>query len=146
MNRDFNDMLSALSAEGVEYLVVGAYALAAHGFPRATGDIDIWVRPTPENARRLWRALAGFGAPLAGIERSDFERSGTVYQIGVAPNRIDLLTEIDGVAFEEAWPGRLVRRVEDADVAVIGRGDLIRNKRATGRTRDLADAEQLEGG
>ena len=144
MNRDFSDMLFALSAEGVEYLVVGAYALAAHGLPRATGDIDIWVRPTRENAARLWRALARFGSPLATVSEEDFTRPGTVFQIGVAPNRIDILTHIDGVSFEDAWPRRVVQPVEGADVPVIGRADLVRNKRATGRTRDLADAEQLE--
>jgi hypothetical protein len=145
MNNDFNDMFSALSAEGVEYLIVGAYALAAHGLPRATGDIDIWVRPSSENAARVWRALARFGAPLSTVTAEDLGRPGTVVQLGVAPNRIDVLTAIDGVDFDGAWARRETHPVDEIALPVIGRDDLIKNKRATGRTRDLADAEQLEG-
>jgi hypothetical protein len=92
VNRDFAEMLSALSAERVEYLAVGAYALAAHGLPRATGDLDIWVRATPENADGVLRALRAFGAPLRDLSRDDVVRADTVFQIGVAPGRIDLLT------------------------------------------------------
>lgn len=145
MNNDFNDMFSALSAEDVEYLLVGAYALAAHGLPRATGDIDIWVRPSPENAARMWRALARFGAPLESLTVADLGRPGTVFQLGVAPNRIDILTAIDGVEFDDAWGRREAHTIDGFTLPVIGRADLIKNKRATGRTRDLADAEQLEG-
>ena len=97
MNPDFRDMLFALNGEGVEYLLVGAYALAVHGMPRATGDIDVWVRPSPENARRTLAALRRFGAPLADLSQADLTRPGTVFQIGVAPRRIDILTAIDGV-------------------------------------------------
>ena len=144
MNPDFSDMLSALSAEGVEYLLIGAYAMAVHGVPRATGDIDVWVRPTPENADRVLRALTRFRAPLGTLQARDLTTVGTVYQIGVAPNRIDLLTTIDGVSFDEAWPRRETRTIEGISLPVIGRDDLIRNKRATGRERDRADADQLE--
>ena len=105
LNPDFAEMLRALSAEGVEYLLVGAYAMAAHGVPRATGDIDIWVRPSPENANRVLRALARFGAPLSDLTATDLQRDGTVFQLGVPPRRIDLLTSIDGVTFEDAWGG-----------------------------------------
>ena len=136
MNPDFKDMLSALSEEGVEFLVVGAYALAAHGIPRATGDLDVWVRSSESNAERCFSALRRFGAPLG---------EGTVFQIGVAPNRIDLLTSIDAVAFDETWTSRITVRIEGLDVPVIGREHLLRNKRATGRPRDLADAERIEG-
>ncbi|HMM35235.1 MAG TPA: hypothetical protein PKA62_10955, partial [Thermoanaerobaculia bacterium] len=107
MERDFVEMLSALDAAGAEYLVVGAHALAAHGVPRATGDLDIWVRATPENARRVLAALREFGAPLFDLTANDLSRPGTVFQIGVVPVRIDLLTSISGVGFEEAWAGRV---------------------------------------
>jgi hypothetical protein len=143
VNRDFAEMLSALSAEGVEYLVVGAYALAAHGLPRATGDLDIWVRATPENADRVLRALRAFGAPLFDLTRPDLLRSDTEFQIGVAPGRIDLLTGLTGLTFEEAWPSRVATTVEGLVVPVIGREELLRNKEATGRPQDLADGAWL---
>ena len=107
MNRDFSDMLSALNAERAEDLVVGGYAVGAHGLPRATKDIDLWVRPTAENAARVFRALARFGAPSHGLTISDLLVKGTVYQIGVPPQRIDILTAIDGVEFDDAWPERI---------------------------------------
>ena len=139
MNRDFVEMLAALSAAGVEFLIVGAYALAAHGLPRATGDIDIWVRPTRANAARVMEALKAFGAPLFGLSMEDLLRPDTVFQIGVAPSRIDLLTGITGVSFEEAWQNRLSVEIDDQVVPVIGVEDLIRNKAATGRPKDQAD-------
>src|SRR4051812_14740925 len=107
MSRDFAEMLSALSAAGAEYLVVGAHALAAHGYPRATGDLDIWVNPTRENAERVWKALVSFGAPLADLTLDDLCQPRIVFQMGVPPSRIDLLTSIDGVEFIGAWPSRL---------------------------------------
>jgi len=144
MNRNFSDMLSALSAEGAEYLLVGAYAMAVHGVPRATGDIDLWVEPSPENAMRVLRALARFGAPIGDLSANDLEKPGTVFQVGVAPNRIDVLTAIDGVTFRDAWARRVSTDVGGLQIPVIGRDELIRNKRATGRVRDRADADQLE--
>jgi hypothetical protein len=144
VNPDFRDMLSAFSDAGVEYLLVGAYALAVHGLPRATGDIDIWIRPTPENARRSLEALASFGAPLNQLTAEDLSTQGTVFQIGLAPRRIDVLTSIDGVSFETAWENHLTVLLDRLSIPVIGKEDLILNKRSTGRTRDLADAEQLE--
>jgi hypothetical protein len=144
MNRDFAEMLAALSAAGADYLLVGAHALAAHGVVRATGDLDVWVRPTPENASKVWRALVAFGAPLQQLTEHDLATPGVVFQIGVVPYRIDLLTSIDGVPFEEAWQRRIRVRVEGQEIPLIGREDLLRNKRATGRLRDLADAEELE--
>lgn len=145
MNRDFVEMLSALCGEGAEFLLVGAYALAVHGHPRATGDLDLWIRPDAANAARVLQALRRFGAPLEGLRAGDLARPDTVFQIGVQPVRIDLLTAIDGVEFPEAWAARVAARIEGLEVPVIGRQHLIRNKRATGRTRDLADAEALEG-
>jgi hypothetical protein len=136
-------MLAALSAAGAEYLVVGAYALAAHGLPRATGDLDLWVRPTAENARRVWRALEAFGAPLHDLTLEDLSRPDIVFQIGLAPKRIDLLTSITGVGFEEASKNRVVVEIEGLEIPVLGRAELIRNKRVVGRPRDLADIEEL---
>lgn len=144
MNRDFAEMLSALSEAGAEFLIVGAHALAAHGAPRATGDLDIWVSPTPANARRVMQALTAFGAPLHDLTLDDLTRSDTVFQIGVPPSRVDILTGVSGVQFDDAWPRRVALDVEGAAVAVIGREDFIRNKRATGRPKDLADIESLE--
>lgn len=143
MNRDFVEMLSALSAEGVEFLVVGAHALAAHGLPRATGDLDIWVKPSRENAERVLKALRTFGAPLHQLAISDLTSEETVFQIGVAPCRIDLLTGISAVQFDEAWPKRLTVDVSGISVPVLGRDELIRNKEAVGRPQDLADVAWL---
>jgi hypothetical protein len=143
MNRDFVEMLSALSETGVEFLVVGAHAVAVHARPRATGDLDLWVRSTPENARRVLAALQLFGAPLETISTQDFEMPNRVLQLGVVPNRIDLLTSISGVSFEDAWPRREIVPVEGLAVPVLGRADLIANKRATDRPQDRADLEVL---
>jgi hypothetical protein len=145
VNRDFLDMLSALSAAGAEYLVVGAHALAAHGVPRATGDIDLWVRPTPDNADRVLQALGEFGAPLFDLTRADLIRDDTVLQIGLPPARIDLLTGISGVTFDDAWPRRLEITLPELPfpVPVLSREDFVRNKRAAGRAKDRADLDLL---
>ena len=144
MNRDFDEMLAALSAAGAEFLVVGAHAVAVHGRPRATGDLDLWVRPTADNATRVWQALAEFGAPLGELTLADLVRPDLVFQIGLPPARIDVLTGISGVTFAEAWPRRVMVTVAGRTVAVLGREDLIRNKKAAGRPRDLADVAELE--
>ncbi|HQR46016.1 MAG TPA: hypothetical protein PLB02_01560 [Thermoanaerobaculia bacterium] len=144
MNPDFVEMLSELSASGAEFLVVGAHALAAHGFPRATGDLGIWVRADSENAPRVLEALRQFGAPLFDLSVDDLSKPGTVFQIGTAPARIDILTGVSGVTFDEAWPRRTTVKIGVLAVGVIGRADLIRNKRATGRPQDLVDADNLE--
>jgi hypothetical protein len=144
LNPDFKDMLSVFNAESVEYLIVGAYAMAAHGVPRATGDLDCWIRRSPENAERVMRALAAFGAPLERISKDDLSVPGLVLQFGVEPTRIDLLTSIDGVDFDEAYQRRLVARIDDIEVSLLDLETLIRNKRAVGRPRDLADVARLE--
>ncbi len=144
MNRDFVDMLSALSEAGAEYLVVGAHALAAHGTPRATGDLDLWVRPSEENASRVWAALIRFGAPLEGLREADFTEQDLVIQIGVPPVRIDLLTSVSGLTFEPVWAERIEVEIDGLTVPVIGRRALIENKRAAGRPKDLADIHDLE--
>jgi len=141
MNPDFVDLLRAFSDADVRFLVVGAYALAHHGRPRGTGDLDVWVDATPENAARVMRALAVFGAPLGEVSDDDFARPGIVYQIGVPPGRIDILTDLTGLRFHEAWPERVMGRFGEIDVAFIGKAAFVRNKRATGRMKDLGDIE-----
>jgi hypothetical protein len=143
MNQDFVDLLRSFAAADVHFLIVGAYALAHHGRPRATGDLDVWVEAIPDNASRVIEALRSFGAPLSGVTASDFSRPGIVFQIGVPPGRIDILTELTGLTFAEAWPDRASGRFGDLTVDFLGRDGFIRNKRATGRTRDLADIEGL---
>jgi hypothetical protein len=143
VNRDFSDILCALLEAGAEFMVVGAHALAAHGIPRATGDLDIWVNANAENARRVYAALARFGAPLSDLTVEDLQRPGTVFQIGLPPSRVDILTAISGVDFSDAWPRRLVVHLEGVAVPVIARQDFVRNKRASGRAKDLLDLELL---
>jgi hypothetical protein len=142
LNRDFVEMLSALCAAGAEFLIVGAHALAAHGAPRATGDLDIWIRPTPENADRV-AALKTFGAPLFDLTRRDLVQPDTVFQIGLPPSRIDVLSGISGVTFEQAWPNRMTIGIGSLAVPVIGRADFVANKRASGRDKDLSDLTLL---
>lgn len=148
MNPDFYDLLAELLGAGARFLVVGAHALAAHGAPRATNDIDVWVHPTSENAERVWSALVNFGAPVAalGVTVDDFRAPDMVVQIGQPPRRIDVMTGISGLAsFEAAWEQRLVGRVGALDVPFLGREDLLTNKRASGRRKDLGDVDLLGG-
>ena len=144
MNPDFAEMLSALSAAGVEYLVVGAFAVAAHGNPRSTGDIDIWIRPTRENAGRVFEALRRFGAPLFDLTVDDLLDEQTVFQIGVAPFRIDLLCGIDGVDFQPAYERRVTAMFADQTAPVLSLIDLATNKRAAARPKDLVDLAWIE--
>ncbi|MHB0964037.1 MAG: nucleotidyltransferase [Gemmatimonadaceae bacterium] len=144
MERDFRDILVAFNHADVDYLVVGAYAVAAHGLPRATGDIDLFVRCAEDNAQRVARALALFGAPPHLSVAQDFTRPNMVVQIGVEPVRIDIMTSISGVEFAEAAATRVLHAVDGVEIPCIGRECLIRNKRASGRKRDLLDAEWLE--
>lgn len=148
LNEDFKDFLRALIEARVKFIVIGAHALAAHGLPRATGDLDLFVETTGENADRILQALRAFGAPIAThmVGRSDFEKPGTHYQIGNPPRRIDLLTSITGVSFEEARQSTILVNIEGMSLPVLGREALLKNKRATGRKKDLADVEALEQG
>jgi hypothetical protein len=144
VNRDFKDLLAAFSAQRVDYLLVGAHALAAHGHVRATKDLDIWVRPSAENAARVIAAIKSFGAPLHDLTVQDLASPGLVFQIGVPPVRVDVMTSIEGVTFEDAWPDRLLASLEGSQVPVISRHHLIANKKAAGRLQDLADVDALE--
>jgi hypothetical protein len=143
---DYLEMLDALSAAGAEFLIIGAHALAVHGRPRATAGVDLWIHATPDNAARVWHALVAFGAPLGELRQDDFATSAVVYQIGRAPDRIDLRTAVTGISFEDAWSARVTAQLEGRSVPIIGRDHLIANKRALGRLRDLADLEELESG
>jgi hypothetical protein len=145
LNRDFRDLLLCLHQEGADFLIVGAYAVAWHGVPRATGDLDAFVRATSENALKVWNALARFGAPLVAqkVTVRDFCEPGVVYQIGQPPRRIDILTKISGLNFSEAWESRVPGDLDGATVYFIGRDALLQNKTAAGRAKDLADVERL---
>jgi len=144
LNRDYKEMLSLLLENKVEFLLVGAYALAAHGFPRATADIDIFVKPSSENASMLYKTLEKFGAPLESISKDDFAHPGIILQIGVAPRRIDIITEIDGMTYDEASEGKEIIEIGDLSIPVISKQNLIINKLATGREKDKIDARNLE--
>lgn len=147
MNQDYRDILAALVAQQARFLVVGAHALAVHGYPRATVDLDLWIDATPENAQRVWRALAEFGAPLEDlrIKAEDFTRPDIVAQFGLPPNRIDILTGVSGLTFEAAWTNRIPATIEGVPVPILSLSDLRENKRAAGRDRDRADLKGLEG-
>lgn len=146
MTDDWFDVLAAFTAGEVRFLVVGAHALAVHGVPRGTQDLGLWIESSPDNAGRAWRALAAFGAPLAtlGVSLDDLQRPDTVVQLGLPPDRIDVLTTITGVPdFTVAWEERVEHVVRGLRVPFLGRATLLRNKRATGRRKDLADIEAL---
>lgn len=144
VDQDFVEILSELREAHAEFLVVGAYALAAHGLPRATGDFDLWIRPTLENAQRVHRALARYGAPLERVTEADFTNPDLILQVGVEPLRVDVITSISGVEFDEAWSRKTTAWLGGVEVSVISVSDLIRNKRATGRDQDLVDVKRLE--
>ena len=143
LSKDLREFVALLNANKVEYLVVGAFAVAYYGVPRYTADLDVLLRPSPENAERMLRVLSQFGFGNLGIASGDFQESDKVIQLGVSPNRIDVLTSITGVRFEEAWSTREQGDLDGTIVNFIGRAALIRNKEQTGRARDLGDAEEL---
>jgi hypothetical protein len=142
---DFDEFFGSLIASGVEFLVVGAYALAFHGAPRFTGDIDVFVRPTLENGRRLLCALEAFGFPSSGLSAAELVDPARVLQMGVEPVQIHVMSDISGVSWERAWAGREVGRCGSRDLSFIGKQEFLQDKRATGRLKDLADIEALGG-
>ena len=143
-NPDFKELFAALCDQQADFLVVGAHAVMIFTEPRFTKDLDIWVRPTADNASRVFRALQVFGAPLSDLTEADLATPGVIFQIGVAPNRIDILTKIDGVDFDGAWARRVKSSYDGQPIAILSLEDLIRNKRACGRKQDLIDLEKLE--
>jgi hypothetical protein len=144
LNPEFRDLFVALAEAGADYLVIGGHALAFHDQPRFTKDLDIWVRPSPENARRVANALAAFGVPPRQLREDLLATPDVFFKIGEPPARIDLLTGIDGVGFDEAWTERIEGEYGGQRVHVISRRHLIANKRASGRPQDLLDADALE--
>ena len=144
LNQDYKEMLSLLLEEQVEFVLVGAYAMAAHGYPRATGDIDLYINPSAENSQRVYNCLARFGAPMDELRPDEFSTPDVVFQIGIAPRRIDMITMIDGVTFKEASEDALEVDIEGLRVPVLSKSNLIRNKESTGRPKDQIDAEMLK--
>jgi hypothetical protein len=145
LNEDFRDIIRTLLEGGARFLVAGAHALAVHGIPRATGDLDLWIERDPDNAERVWRSIIRFGAPVEALDVSveDLSEPELDIQIGLPPKRVDILTDLTGVAFGSAWESRVVLAIGELDVPFLGRESLIQNKRATGRLKDLADLEAL---
>ncbi|MCA8974720.1 MAG: hypothetical protein KDC98_08355 [Planctomycetes bacterium] len=145
-NRDFRDLLAAFFAHEVRFLIVGGYAVSFHARPRFTKDLDVWVEPTATNAARVMAALTDFGAPLQahGVTVHDFATSGAVYQLGMPPNRVDILTAVEGLEFAPCHERRAAARFADVEVAYVSRQDLIVNKRAVARPQDRIDADELE--
>ncbi len=143
LNEDYRDMLQILLDNEVRFLIVGAYAMGAYGYPRATGDFDLWVDTSTENSKKVYSSLGKFGAPLSNISEKTFTEKGIVFQIGIAPRRIDIITRIDGVHFKEAYRSKEVIKVEGLSIPFISKKDLIKNKRSTGREKDRLDADYL---
>jgi len=144
LNEDYKEMLQLLKAGDVSFLVVGAYALGAYGYPRATGDMDIWVLAAANNSEKIYNVLKKFGAPLHQIDKMTFACEGIIFQIGVAPRRIDIITKVDGVEFGSAYKNRQELDIDGILVPFISRADLIKNKMSTGREKDRLDARQLQ--
>ncbi len=144
LNEDYKDILQLLLKDKVKFLVVGAYALGVHGYPRATGDIDIWVEASPTNAKKIFEVLVKFGSPVKEISQETFSNKGIIFQIGLPPRRIDFITDIDGVTFKSAYKNREIVILQALKIPFLSLKDLIRNKQSTGRTKDLLDVEYLK--
>jgi len=143
LNKDYKEMLQILLNNKVRFLVVGAYAMGAYGYPRATGDIDIWVEASSENSEKIHQSLSEFGAPLSEVTKTTFCEEGIVFQIGVAPRRIDIITKIDGVDFNKAYSDKQKMEIEGIKIPFLSKEDLIKNKESTGREKDQLDAKYL---
>ena len=143
LNKDYKEILQLLLEGQVDFILVGAYALGAHGYPRATGDIDIWVKADEINSINIYKALERFGAPVDQITVNDFASEGIVFRIGVTPRRIDIITRIDGVSFDEADEDKIIVEVENLKLPILSFDKLIQNKLSTGRERDELDVKLL---
>jgi len=144
LNKDYKEMLQILLKNKVKFLIVGAYAMGAYGYPRATGDIDIWVEASFENSKRIYKSLIEFGTPLFNINEKTFAEKGIIFQIGIAPRRIDIITQIDGVDFAQSYKTKEIIEIENLKIPFISKKHLIKNKKATGRAKDRLDAEYLK--
>jgi len=145
-NPDFRDLLQCLNGAGAKYLIVGAYAVIYHTEPRYTKDLDIWIEPSPENALKVWNALARFGAPLENLTIGDLSNPEMIYQIGIEPNRFDIIMDVEGLRFSDAWQDRATSAYDDQPIYILSRDDTIRAKKASGRPQDLLDVQRLEEG
>jgi len=143
LDKDFEDFIFLVNKFAVDYMVVGGYALAFHGKPRHTGDLDIWINLSEDNALKMTSVLNEFGMASLGMKKDDFLQKGGITQIGYPPLRIDILNEIDGIGFDEAYPNKLIIDVDGLPVNYIGLDDLIKNKQTSGRSRDLSDIKEL---
>jgi hypothetical protein len=143
LNEDYRDMLRILLENEVRFLVVGAYALGVYGHPRATADFDLWVDAAPDNSKKLYASIGKYGGSRTAITEQTFTEEGIIFQIGVAPRRIDIMTSIDGVRFQEAYANKTIVEIEGLQIPCISKNDLIKNKRSTNREKDKLDAEQL---
>ncbi|MFH1957757.1 MAG: hypothetical protein ABIJ15_04705 [bacterium] len=144
LNEDYKEMLQILLNNEVKFLTVGAYAMGAYGYPRATGDFDIWVEASANNSQKIYLSLSEFGAPLSEITKDTFTKKGIIFQIGVAPRRIDIITHIDGVNFQDAYKSRENIEIENLSIPFISKENLIKNKQSTGRKKDKLDADYLK--
>jgi hypothetical protein len=144
LKKDFSDMIKIFLEEEVRFLLVGGISINLYGYVRATKDMDLWIEANKENALKVFKALAKFGAPMQDISVQDFEKEGMIFQIGIDPIRIDIITAITGVKFEEAIQNAKIMEIDDINIPTISIQDLIKNKKASGRHKDLADAEVLE--
>ena len=144
LNKDYKEMLQILLNNEVRFLIVGAYAMGAYGYPRATGDFDIWVEASMENSKKIYRSISEFGALVSDIAENTFTEKGIIFQIGVAPRRIDIITHIDGVTFQEAHKSRENIEIENLNLPFISKENLIKNKQSTGREKDKLDADYLK--
>jgi predicted nucleotidyltransferase len=144
LNKDYRDMIVCLLQAGVDFMLVGGYAVALHGWPRTTFDIDFWIMANPENAKSILQAIRSFGAPLMDLTEEDFHKPGMVFQIGTEPQRIDIVSAVDGLEYSDAVKRAVKMNVDGLEIKVISIDDLIANKRASGRPKDIADAVALE--
>ncbi|MHA1880351.1 MAG: hypothetical protein ACTSYG_08140 [Candidatus Heimdallarchaeota archaeon] len=144
LNEDYKEMLQILLNNEVKFLIVGAYAMGAHGYPRATGDFDIWVEASAKNSKKIYKSLSEFNAPLFNITEKAFAEKGVIFQIGVAPRRIDIITHIDGVIFEKAYETKELIEIESLKIPFISKENLIKNKQSTNREKDKIDVNYLK--
>ena len=145
MNADYIDMLKCLNKAGVDYILVGGWAVNMYGYIRATVDLDIWILADADNAKKVYSAVAEFGAPVAEMKPEEFAEYGMIFQIGVAPCRVDIISKISGVRYADAVTRAVQKTIDGIPVRIISLDDLIANKKASGRAKDLADVEALEG-
>ena len=145
LDTDFREFVESFVANDVRFLIVGGYAIAAHGLPRYTGDLDAWIWVSPQNAEKVFLSLEAFGFSGLGLTKEDFTRPDSIIQLGYPPYRIDILTSIEGVEFDDAWTRRVIVAVDDLEIPIIGLEDLLTNKRAAGKPQDIADIARLTG-